>query len=223
TWVNSIRLAFNRTSNLGGNSPTVVNSLAADPSLGMNTQGITSGFFSPQITLTGSGVTTLPGGKNGGASIQDFSGQLLQVYDDAFATRGTHALKLGFSFFAYQLDGYTPLLGYNGSGTFTFQGTEPVAGGSTTVATAAEASCYSGTGPMANGNSYDNSCGTLVNFLTNQPRAAARPFDSAAVSKQYLRDRIYSGYIQDDWRFRPSLTLNLGLRYEMATIPTEIN
>ena len=27
--------------------------------------------------------------------------------------------------------------------------------------------------------------------------------------------------IQDDWRFRPSLTFNLGLRYEMSTIPTE--
>ena len=223
SWVNTVRVALNRTSNLGGNSPTVINPLAGDSSLGMNTSGITSGFFSPQITLTGSGVTTLPGGKNGGASIQDFWSQMLQVYDDAFVTRGTHALKLGFSFIADQLDGYTPLLSYNGNGTFTFQGIEPVAGGSNTVATAAEAPCYSGTGNPASGNSFDNSCGTLLNFLTDQPRAAARPFDSAAVTKQYLRDKIYSGYIQDDWRFRPSLTLNLGLRYEMATIPTEIN
>ena len=221
--VNTIRVALNRTNNLGGNSPTVINPLAGDLSMGMNVQGITSGFYSPGITLTGTGVTALPGGRNGGASVQDFWGQMVQLYDDAFWTRGTHGFKFGFSFIAYQLDGYTPLAGYNGSGTFTFQGLEPVAGGSTTVATAAEAPCYSGAGDRANGNSYDNSCGTLVNFLTNQPRAAARPFDIAAVPKHYMRDKVYSGYLQDDWRFRPSLTFNLGLRYEMATIPTEIN
>jgi len=222
-WVNTIRVGLNRTNNLGGNSPTVINPVAGDPALGMNTPGITSGFFSPSITLTGTGVTNLPGGKNAGASIQDFWGQMFQVYDDAFFTHGTHSLKFGFSFIAYQLNGYTPLLGYNGGGTFTFQGLEPVAGGSTTVATAAEAPCYTGNGDRANGNNYDNSCGTLLNFLTDQPRAATRPFDSAAVGKHYLRDKVYSGYLQDDWRFRPNLTFNVGLRYEMATIPTEMN
>src|SRR5207302_10490149 len=94
-WINTIRAAVNRTNNLGGNSPTIVNPLAGDASLGMNTPGITSGFFSPSITLTPSGVTNLPGGKNAGASIQDFWSQIFQVYDDAFVTRGAHATKFG--------------------------------------------------------------------------------------------------------------------------------
>jgi Carboxypeptidase regulatory-like domain/TonB dependent receptor-like, beta-barrel len=37
----------------------------------------------------------------------------------------------------------------------------------------------------------------------------------------YLTSRYYSGYVQDDWRVKSRLTLNLGLRYEIDTGITE--
>jgi hypothetical protein len=64
--------------------------------------------------------------------------------------------------------------------------------------------------------------GSLANFLTNKPTSFNAPL-SIGVSPRDLRQTIFGGYFQDDWKLRPNLTLNLGLRYEFASVPTEVN
>jgi hypothetical protein len=38
---------------------------------------------------------------------------------------------------------------------------------------------------------------------------------------RHLQDEGYAAFIQDDWRIKPRLTLNLGLRYELTTVLKE--
>ncbi len=63
--------------------------------------------------------------------------------------------------------------------------------------------------------------GSITNFLTNRPTNffALDPTRSQQAS---IRTNVVAGYANDSWR-RRKLTVDLGLRYEMSTIPVETN
>src|SRR6202047_3162100 len=67
---------------------------------------------------------------------------------------------------------------------------------------------------------------SLADFLTNNQ---ASPTDSLTLiadapgvpSRRRMRETVFGVYLQDDMHVSPNLTANLGLRYEMATVPSE--
>ena len=44
---------------------------------------------------------------------------------------------------------------------------------------------------------------------------------ASPTSPRDLRQSVFGGYITDNWRVLENLTLNLGVRYEPVTVPTE--
>lgn len=60
----------------------------------------------------------------------------------------------------------------------------------------------------------------LSTFLTNRPTSFNAPL-SNGVSPRDLRQSVYGGYVNDNYHVTPRLTLNLGLRYEPVSVPTE--
>ncbi|HEY6186866.1 MAG TPA: TonB-dependent receptor [Pyrinomonadaceae bacterium] len=65
----------------------------------------------------------------------------------------------------------------------------------------------------------------ITSFLLNQPQSiqylgdlsAPSPFNNGATGQRKAEQEYYIAYAQDEWKIRPNLTLNYGLRYEYYT------
>ena len=61
---------------------------------------------------------------------------------------------------------------------------------------------------------------SLQNFFSGTLKTARITSGNTARS---LSDNGFAGFIQDDWRLKPRFTVNLGLRYELTTVPQADN
>ena len=63
---------------------------------------------------------------------------------------------------------------------------------------------------------------SLANFLTDHPTSFSAAL-TQKVAPFNLRQTIVGAYFEDDAHLTSNFTANLGVRYEMATVPTEVN
>jgi hypothetical protein len=75
------------------------------------------------------------------------------------------------------------------------------------------------TGLFTEDSAQDATTGSsIADFLLGLPQSTTL---NSSEAKSYLRDNVYDAYAMDDWRLLPSLTLNLGVRWEFFAPYTE--
>jgi len=112
-----------------------------------------------------------------------------QWFTSATKVLGRHSLKAGFDFRRYDANSLSP--GYS-AGTFTF-GTNWITAGTGAAAPAFGVS--------------------MATFLMGLPTAGQFDVNTAFAYRSYL----FGYFLQDDWRVKPDLTINVGIRIEHET------
>ena len=177
SFANSLRIGGNHEGVNNNKSIKAINPDAARTDLGVGGTAF-AGRAAAQVMINSLGITPFTGGV-GGSPTYFYHWNSLQLYDDAFLTKGKHSLKFGGAFERILLN--------------VVADTDP------------------------NGIWIFND---LPSFLTNSPHKFQGGIAST-LSPRNLRQNLLGFYLQDDWHWRSNLTLNLGLRYEISSVPKE--
>jgi len=115
--------------------------------------------------------------------------QTVRAVDSLLLNRGKHNIRLGGEVRRVEQNTLTDP---GARGTFTFNGYTT--------------SDFTSQGLPVAGTGFD-----FADFLLGLPQATSVRFGT---DSNYFRTWVFAGFVQDDWRVRSRLTLNLGLRYE---------
>jgi hypothetical protein len=149
--------------------------------------------FLPLLTFAGAG--TIAGNIGNNDLVQSFHDTTLQFEDTVTLTHGNHVLHGGFEIYRYiQNDLYPGNAGL--AGEFDFNG-------------------------QFTGNTGASGGSANADFLLGLPQTVQQ--GNGGGGNRYLRNSLFGFFGQDNWRATKTLTLNLGLRYELTTPRYEVN
>lgn len=132
-------------------------------------------------------ITGIPNVANPALNVEE----TFNYKEDISKLAGKHALKFGYDLMRVRRNSYTV---DNNAGTFTLAGTN---------------------GLNANGSSIPNTGG---NSLTQLMVGAVSTYTiTTNLLSSLPRNWLHAGYFQDDWKVTPTLTLNLGVRYQVQS------
>jgi Carboxypeptidase regulatory-like domain/TonB-dependent Receptor Plug Domain len=170
-----------------------LNSILGLPNLTTGGVPLLNGLF-PGSSLGGGGSTATGLGSGGSTSVEDRE-ERYGITDIVYKQTGKMAWKFGVDM-SHSLQNVIPLFAALG-GSYTFSNIQTNSTGTST-----------GTG----GSPFASYLLGVVNGSVTL-RNVEIPY--------YYRWNSYAGFIQNDWRVRPNLTLNLGIRYNLEMPRTE--
>jgi Carboxypeptidase regulatory-like domain/TonB dependent receptor/TonB-dependent Receptor Plug Domain len=167
-------------------------STAVNPAAADLTFGFFPQFDAPQVAIGGANNIKFSGGLTSNKP-QVNTWNSFQGYNDAFWTKGKHGFKFGANVERIQLN---VIRSARPGGTFVYNSWQEFLNNCGYQPVAGK--CAGGT--------------SAVSVTTDIP---------GTLAPEEIRQTVFGVYFQDDWRIRPNLTINLGLRYEPTTVPND--